>query len=837
MNVSSSPNVLLDSPPRRRATINWNVSWSLRRKKNLSADEPMTRSSATSKHKKFTLGPEEPDSDVDVDESSRYRALAPSPPPRTVYDLDPVHDQLPYTPSPLPPLPQAQPFHEQPALPLSRPQPRPQPMFHSQPIHRESDPLSLGLSHAHRRNSAPVSRRWTLAMAMTNTELDDEGFVKQVEAMRRASIYVDSETPPFTGSDDGEDFFHFNHTVESSYASDYEEEYALSVEDASSFYHTAPSTSDFHLRVPSAPNFPDLYAPLPFSPPTAENEWSSALHALLITRDLLRTERNYLASLLVLLDSSPCTSVAVTVPLHSQDSKRPKKCQLSWPRHPPPPLMHSYLLSLIATSHTLISKFESDPSVMGAARAFAENEEEVEKVFVGWCGVVGGWFIGPSEGGHNKRRRLSKTKFTEGKLTPSPSSTAIMESASPQRHTTRKSESGHSGFSTSSLRLAGSPTFSMTPLPPSPTSPNASVSTLHGNHQTPPRALRVHPARPLSILTPPSSPHHMQSFSKAKAREEKRPPLPRIPSARCEEPPPVPPKDTDVVYEQEIEIEKEKVTVSRSSSRVRLLNLVGVGKRRNDSEASLGSGFERSKSVKLKRSKFASSSPSISPDDKAERSKSASLFGGPRSRSHSAVSGVPEVSGDETSLGSGLKRSLSDYWRKSFPSGRRTVPPPPPPVPTLPLVDTSPLFSYGDLNNHSNGTNSATTSSGHDTDEGFYSADGCPVPRGPSTPASSAALGSPGSSTVSAGGGTVIGGKSNKRIYNVRDLAILPVQRVTRYALLYRDLLKHTPASSPCRPFLERAVEISHRIAQKCDKAQGNAQVLLTTTRPRRDRP
>jgi hypothetical protein len=78
----------------------------------------------------------------------------------------------------------------------------------------------------------------------------------------------------------------------------------------------------------------------------------------------------------------------------------------------------------------------------------------------------------------------------------------------------------------------------------------------------------------------------------------------------------------------------------------------------------------------------------------------------------------------------------------------------------------------------------------------------------------------------------------------VRDLAILPTQRIMRYVLLYRgvlafhlyyslvwltrtpDLLQHTPISSPSRALVERAVEAALRIATKCDRAQGNAAFL-----------
>ncbi|EIN13894.1 hypothetical protein PUNSTDRAFT_140330 [Punctularia strigosozonata HHB-11173 SS5] len=61
----------------------------------------------------------------------------------------------------------------------------------------------------------------------------------------------------------------------------------------------------------------------------------------------------------------------------------------------------------------------------------------------------------------------------------------------------------------------------------------------------------------------------------------------------------------------------------------------------------------------------------------------------------------------------------------------------------------------------------------------------------------------------------------------VRELAIQPVQRVMRYVLHYRDLLSYTPANSPSRSLIERALQVAERIAQKCDRAQDNSSFLL----------
>ncbi|KAI5121309.1 hypothetical protein M0805_003776 [Coniferiporia weirii] len=68
--------------------------------------------------------------------------------------------------------------------------------------------------------------------------------------------------------------------------------------------------------------------------------------------------------------------------------------------------------------------------------------------------------------------------------------------------------------------------------------------------------------------------------------------------------------------------------------------------------------------------------------------------------------------------------------------------------------------------------------------------------------------------------------KERRRRPPFRDLAILPTQRVTRYVLLYKDLLKHTPTSSPIRDLVERAVGSAVRLAQKCDRAQDNSSFL-----------
>jgi len=54
----------------------------------------------------------------------------------------------------------------------------------------------------------------------------------------------------------------------------------------------------------------------------------------------------------------------------------------------------------------------------------------------------------------------------------------------------------------------------------------------------------------------------------------------------------------------------------------------------------------------------------------------------------------------------------------------------------------------------------------------------------------------------------------------VRDLAILPTQRITRYVLLFKDLQAHSSPPLDIRVAIEHAVEAAMKLAQKADKAQ-----------------
>lgn len=97
-----------------------------------------------------------------------------------------------------------------------------------------------------------------------------------------------------------------------------------------------------------------------------DSSWNTARHALLLCRELVRTERRYLTSLKILITNGTST--------------------------PPPPLMLSYLPGLIAASEILLSMMEENPSVQGVSQAFIACEGKLAESFINWCGVVGQFF-------------------------------------------------------------------------------------------------------------------------------------------------------------------------------------------------------------------------------------------------------------------------------------------------------------------------------------------------------------------------------------------------------------------------------------------------------------
>jgi hypothetical protein len=111
----------------------------------------------------------------------------------------------------------------------------------------------------------------------------------------------------------------------------------------------------------------------------------TAQRALLACRELILTERHYHDLLLSLLAGDT---------------------------HPPPPSsMQRYAAELVHASAGVLRAMEQQPSALGVARAFVDNGEEVERAYVRWCEVVGGWFVGES-GSPKRKRSRSVIDFT-----------------------------------------------------------------------------------------------------------------------------------------------------------------------------------------------------------------------------------------------------------------------------------------------------------------------------------------------------------------------------------------------------------------------------------------
>jgi hypothetical protein len=225
-------------------------------------------------------------------------------------------------------------------------------------------------------------RRWTLAMTMNDEGMTDENFVQELEKM--ATLWADADADDCFGQ------------VNSPSDSE-EEEKAPSVTSSSSHFwgRTAPTSTSSIAMIEA--EFRQRQAP--------DTGWSSALRALLITRDLIRTEKNYLVSLGILLESYP-SRTPDTLSTHT----------LPWPSKPAPEYMVTLLQLLIGASTQLFTLMQADPSVRGVASAFVATEVDLESAFVGWCSEVGGWYDSkePREGSRNglQGRRLSRSRWS-----------------------------------------------------------------------------------------------------------------------------------------------------------------------------------------------------------------------------------------------------------------------------------------------------------------------------------------------------------------------------------------------------------------------------------------
>ncbi|KAK0209014.1 hypothetical protein DFS33DRAFT_1380501 [Desarmillaria ectypa] len=210
------------------------------------------------------------------------------------------------------------------------------------------------LSPQYRRDPTKGHRRcWTLAMAITDDGISDEMLIDELERMR---------------------------TVEKMW----QWEWRRNVISPS----TATTVSTADTRTPMVDGLHDEHATLKpslpcLSDPALSAVWQNARRALLICREFVRTERHYLLAIRRLLSSDTLT--------------------------PPPALMLTYLPALIEASEKLLQRLEANPSAQGVANAFLSCEDKLDVALVGWCGVVGGFFVGPDQGVAKRERASSAT--------------------------------------------------------------------------------------------------------------------------------------------------------------------------------------------------------------------------------------------------------------------------------------------------------------------------------------------------------------------------------------------------------------------------------------------
>ncbi|KAJ7170135.1 hypothetical protein C8R46DRAFT_224367 [Mycena filopes] len=220
--------------------------------------------------------------------------------------------------------------------------------------------------------SAQPKRRWTLAMALTDEGISDELLVEKLEALRSRSRAT--HHAPWDDDDADVEW----DRVWAAYDDELDADWVL--QPTPSVPPTPPPKDGFVVHAAQAASMPSLSAPLPLTPSTAT--WQTARRALLTCRELVRTERHYLASLHSLLTGET--------------------------RAPPPPLMRAYAAALAKESANLLRRMEEDPSAWGVAAAFLGAEDALEAALVGWCGVVGGWFVDGAI--PTPPRRLSKMR-------------------------------------------------------------------------------------------------------------------------------------------------------------------------------------------------------------------------------------------------------------------------------------------------------------------------------------------------------------------------------------------------------------------------------------------
>jgi hypothetical protein len=210
-----------------------------------------------------------------------------------------------------------------------------------------------------RRCSSPdrhKRRRWTLALAITDEALTDEALVDELEKMRRRDRIWEWEWRRNPDSPLSPLYGYSQHRNVDSPTTD-----------------EAVDHRSAHLQFSSSTTIP------------LNIRWKIARHALLVCREIVRTERHYHSSLCILRSKETSTK--------------------------PPALMTSYLPALIQCSETFLARIEKNPSAQGVADAFVAAQAGMEQALVSWCGVVGSFFVG-TEDKTTKVKRLSGDEAT-----------------------------------------------------------------------------------------------------------------------------------------------------------------------------------------------------------------------------------------------------------------------------------------------------------------------------------------------------------------------------------------------------------------------------------------
>ncbi|KAF9499120.1 hypothetical protein BDN71DRAFT_1587123 [Pleurotus eryngii] len=217
-----------------------------------------------------------------------------------------------------------------------------------------TSPLTPPLDAIHQHRSQDTAkkrlRRWTLAAAMTDSSITDEAFVEGLEKVRMAAeIWEWRESASATSS-----IPQLPVLPQRSPISD------IPVGDGNSDHAKEELVSTQRRR--SQPKFPIRST----SDPSSAQTWQMARRALLICREIVRTERNYLASLHILVDGGAITT--------------------------PPAHMLTLLQPLVQISTVILKKMERNPSALGVAEAFVSCQEDLESALVAWCSSVGDFF-------------------------------------------------------------------------------------------------------------------------------------------------------------------------------------------------------------------------------------------------------------------------------------------------------------------------------------------------------------------------------------------------------------------------------------------------------------